>query len=147
MRVRRKYLFYALAFASAITVAGISAIDATISTLFIKDPWVFSFSCFLVGTLISLIIILVFSIPINKKETIGAKIIDPSFRKVRLLKKEEIKYHLLAGLGNSILTIGYLTLLSILGDPSSVLPFSQIVILYLILVESSHLKILQSRKR
>lgn len=136
MRVRRKYLFYALAFASAITVAGISAIDATISTLFIKDPWVFSFSCFIVGTLVSLIIILVFSIPINKKETIGAKIIDPSFRKVRLLKKEEIKYHLLAGLGNSILTIGYLTLLSILGDPSSVLPFSQIVILYLILVES-----------
>ena len=135
MRIRRKYLFYALAFASAITVAGISAIDATISTRFIKDPWAFSFSCFLVGTIISLIIILVFSIPINKKETIGAKIIDPSFKKVRLLRKEEIKYHLLAGLGNSVLTIGYLTLLSILGDPSSVLPFSQIVILYLILVE------------
>jgi len=40
------------------------------------------------------------------------------------------------GLGNAILTLGYLSLLSLLGDPSTVLPFSQIVILYLIVIES-----------
>ena len=43
---------------------------------------------------------------------------------------------MIAGLGNAILTIGYLSLLSIIGDPSTVLPFSQIVILYLIVIES-----------
>jgi DNA-binding Lrp family transcriptional regulator len=53
-----------------------------------------------------------------------------------LIRKEELKYHLLAGGGNAFLTIGYFALLSILGDPSVVLPFSQIVILYLLIVES-----------
>ena len=42
----------------------------------------------------------------------------------------------MAGIGNAALTIGYFALLSILGDPSVVLPFSQIVILYLLIFES-----------
>ena len=136
MKIRRKYLFYALAFTSAITVAGVSAIDTTISVRYIHDSWAFGLSCFLVGTIISFIIVLVLSIPIVGGKSLGSKIIDPSFKKLRLVRKEELKFHLIAGTGNSILTIGYLTLLSILGDPSTVLPFSQIVILYLIFVES-----------
>ena len=136
MKIRRKYLFYALAFTSAITVAGVSAIDTTISVRYIQDSWAFGLSCFLVGTIISFIIVLVLSIPIVGGKSLGSKIIDPSFKKLRLVRKEELKFHLIAGTGNSILTIGYLTLLSILGDPSTVLPFSQIVILYLIFVES-----------
>jgi len=135
MKIRRKYLFYALAFASAIIAAGVSAIDATISALYIPNPWAFGLSCFLVGTVVSLFIILIFSIPI-KGGSLGAKIIDPSFKRIRLVRKEEIKYHILAGAGNSVLTIGYFALLSILGDPSAVIPFSQIVILYLIIIES-----------
>jgi DNA-binding Lrp family transcriptional regulator len=47
-----------------------------------------------------------------------------------------LKFHIIAGVGNAVLTIGYLSLLTILGDPSTVLPFSQIVILYLIVIES-----------
>ena len=135
MKIRRKYLFYALAFASAIIAAGVSAIDATISALYIPNPWAFGLSCFLVGTVVSLFIILIFSIPI-KGGSLGAKIIDPSFKRIRLVRKEEIKYHILAGAGNSVLTIGYFALLSILGDPSAVIPFSQIVILYIIIIES-----------
>jgi DNA-binding Lrp family transcriptional regulator len=135
MKIRRKYLFYTLAFASAIIAAGVAAIDAVISSLYIPNALAFSFSCFLVGTLISLLIILIFSIPINGK-SLGSKIIDPSFKRLRLVRKEELKYHIPAGIGNAILTIGYLSLLSILGDPSTVLPFSQIVILYLVLIES-----------
>ena len=54
----------------------------------------------------------------------------------RILKKEEIKFHLLAGVGNAILTIGYFALLIIIKDPSVVLPFSQVVILYLVIIES-----------
>ena len=135
MKIRRKYLFYTLAFASAIIAAGVAAIDAVISSFYIPNALVFSFSCFLVGTIISLLIILIFSIPINGK-SLGSKTIDPSFKRLRLVRKEELKYHIPAGIGNAILTIGYLSLLSILGDPSTVLPFSQIVILYLVLIES-----------
>ena len=135
MKIRRKYLFYALAFTSAIIAAGVSTIDATISARYIPNPWAFGFSCFIVGIFISLIIVCIFSIPI-KGRSLGSRIIDPSFKRLRLVRKEELKYHILAAVGNSILTIGYLTLLSIFGDPSTVLPFSQIVILYLILIES-----------
>ena len=137
MKIRRKYLFYALAFTSAIISAAVASLDATISSLYITDPWAFGVSCFIVGIFISLIIILIFSIPIKNGKSIGSKIIDPSFKRIRLVRKEEIKYHILAGLGNAVLTIGYFFLLSMLGnDPSAVLPFSQIVILYLIIIES-----------
>jgi len=135
MKIRRKYLFYALAFTSAIITAGVSTIDATISARYIPNPWAFGFSCFIVGIFISLIIVCIFSIPI-KGRSLGSRIIDPSFKRLRLVRKEELKYHILAAVGNSILTIGYLTLLSMFGDPSTVLPFSQIAILYLILIES-----------
>jgi len=135
MKIRRKYLFYALAFTSAIIIAGVSTIDATISARYIPNSLAFGFSCFIVGIFISLIIVCIFSIPI-KGRSLGSRIIDPSFKRLRLVRKEELKYHILAAVGNSILTIGYLTLLSMFGDPSTVLPFSQIAILYLILIES-----------
>lgn len=136
MRIRRKYLFYALAFTSAIIAAAVSAIDVKIiNDVIVDDPWAFGVSCFFVGTIISFLIVLVFSIPLKGK-SLGSKIIDPSFKRLRLVRKEELKYHALAGLGNASLTIGYFFLLFMLGDPSTVLPFSQIVILYLILIES-----------
>jgi DNA-binding Lrp family transcriptional regulator len=135
MKIRRRYLFYSLAFASAIIASLVAAIDAVISSSYIPDPWAFSFSCFLVGIIISLLILIIFSIPI-KGNSLGSKTIDPSFKQLRLIKKAELKYQIPAGIGNAILTIGYLSLLSILGDPSTVLPFSQIVILYLVFIES-----------
>ena len=135
MKIRKKYLFYVLAFTSAIIAAGVSAIDATISRRYIPDAWAFGFSCFIVGIVISLILVLFFSIPFKGK-SLGSRFIDPSFKRIRLVRMEELKYHSLAGLGNAILTVGYLSLLSLLGDPSTVLPFSQIVILYLVVIES-----------
>ena len=137
MTIRKKYLFYALAFTSAIISAAVASLDATISSLYITDPWAFGVSCFIVGIFISLLILLIFSIPVKKGKSLGSKIIDPSFKRIRLVRKEEIKYHVLAGFGNAVLTIGYFFLLSMLGnDPSAALPFSQIVILYLVIMES-----------
>lgn len=135
MIIRKKYLFYILAFASAIIAAGVSAIDSTVTALYIPNPWALGYACFLVGILVSLILLLFLSIPIRGK-SIGARFFDPSFRRIRLIRKEELKYHIMAGIGNAALTIGYFALLSILGDPSVVLPFSQIVILYLLIFES-----------
>ncbi|MBU0498274.1 MAG: Lrp/AsnC ligand binding domain-containing protein [Candidatus Thermoplasmatota archaeon] len=135
MIIRKKYLFYILAFASSIIAAGVSALDTVVTQLYIPDPWALGFACFLVGIPITLILVLFFSIPIKNK-SLGAHLIDPSFKRIRLIKKQELSYHLFAGLGNAILTIGYFALLSTIGDPSVVLPFTQIAILYLIVFES-----------
>ena len=135
MRIRRKYLFYTLAFTSAIIGAVMATVDAIISTNFITDPWSLGLACFLIGVPISVGLTCIFSIPIGPK-SLGARFIDPSFHRIRLLTKQEVKYHILAGIGNSTLTIGYFFVLSIFDDPSVVLPFSQVAILYLLIVES-----------
>ncbi len=135
MIIRKKYLFYILAFASSIIAAGVSALDTVVTQLYIPDPWALGFACFLVGIPITLILVLFFSIPI-KNRSLGSHLIDPSFKRIRLIKKQELGYHVFAGLGNAILTIGYFALLSTIGDPSVVLPFTQIAILYLIVFES-----------
>jgi DNA-binding Lrp family transcriptional regulator len=110
-------------------------IDTTIRVKFIQNPYAFGIACFLVGTFITLLIALFLSIRVKGK-SLGGKFIDPSFDRIRLIKKEELKYHIVAGFGNSLLTLGYFILLTILEDPSVVLPFSQIVILYLLFTES-----------
>ena len=136
MKIRKKYLFYVLAFSSSITAAIISAIDAYIHKSFIPNPLALGFAFFIVGVIISLLIILVLSLPIKGK-SLGNRLIDPSFKRIRLVKKEELKYHILAGFGNTLLTISYVFMISLFeGDPSTVLPFSQIAILYLVVIES-----------
>ena len=67
MKIRRKYLFYALAFASAIITALVVSIDTVISELYIPNPAAFGLSCFLVGTLVTVIIALVFSAAMTSK--------------------------------------------------------------------------------
>lgn len=134
MKIRRKYLFYVLAFTSSIIAALISGIDAILN-LYLRNPWVIGLSIFFMGVIISFIFTLFLSIP-YKGRSLGARTIDPLFTRIRFIKKEEIKYHLLAGAGNALLTIGYFALLSIIIDPSIVLPFAQVAILYLVIIES-----------
>lgn len=134
MKIRKKYLFYVLAFSSSIIAALLSGIDVILEQ-YLKSPWVLGLSIFYFGVLMSLIFSLILSIQ-YKGKSLGARTIDPTFKKVRLIKKEEIKFQLLAGAGNAILTIGYFALLIIIKDPSVVLPFSQVVILYLVIIES-----------
>jgi len=135
MRIRKRYLFYILAFSSAIIAAINSGVDATVSTLYIKDIWALGLAIFLVGIPVSILFALFFSIPLKKK-SVGAKIVDPSFKRLRLIKKEELPLQILAALGNALYTVGYFALFSIVGDPSIVLPFTQAVILYLVAIES-----------
>lgn len=135
MKIRQKYLFYILAFSSAIIAAASSSLDAVATALYIPNALAFGLACFLVGIVITLFFAVVLSIHVGEK-SLGSRFIDPSFKHIRLIKKEEFKYHTMAGLGNAVFTVSYFALLSILGDPSVVLPFSQIVILYLLAVES-----------
>lgn len=139
MNIPRKYLFYLLVLTSSILYAIISGIDATVNTLFITDPFILGFSIFFIGIFISILFAGILSIPIKGK-SIGNRYFDPSFINIRLIQKKEIKYHILAAIGNTIYTIGYFSLFTLLDDPSVVLPFTQIVILYLIIIESCNEK-------
>ncbi|KYK31919.1 MAG: hypothetical protein AYK22_07620 [Thermoplasmatales archaeon SG8-52-3] len=134
MKIRKKYLLYVLAFSSAILAALLSGIDVVIGQ-FLKNPLILGLSIFYFGFLMAIIFTGFFSIS-YKGKSIGERTIDPSFKKIRFPKKVEIKYHILSGAGNAIFTIGYFWLLILIKDPSLVLPFSQVVILYLVIIES-----------
>ncbi len=135
IKIRKRYLFFILAFSSACISAIVSGVDA-ISQIYIPDPWALGIVCFIFGVIISLSFSIIFSLP-YKGKSLGARSIDPAFNRIRLIKKEELKYHLIAGFGNSVLTIGYFILLSLMmGDISVVLPFTQMTILYLVITES-----------
>jgi DNA-binding Lrp family transcriptional regulator len=137
MIIRKKYLFYVLAITSSFIAAAVTAVDSFVGgqPAFKFDPWAFAFSLFFVGALITLLISIVLSIPV-KGRSIGARLLDPSFHSLRLIQKSEIKNHLIAGLMNAINTVGYCAIVSQVQDPSVILSFSQIVILYLLLMES-----------
>ncbi|MEA2053865.1 MAG: Lrp/AsnC ligand binding domain-containing protein [Candidatus Thermoplasmatota archaeon] len=132
--IRKKYLFYTLLIISSLIATVTTSIDSIISCFYIKNPWIFGMSIFFVGVIITILLSIFLSIPFGAK-SIGSRI-DPSFRRVRLIKKEEIGYHVMAGIGNTVTTLGYLYILSVFVDPSAVLPFFQVVILYLLIVES-----------
>ena len=137
MIIRKKYLFYVLAITSSFIAAAVTGIDVFVGgqPAFKYDAWSFAFSIFFVGAIVTLLISLLLSVPF-KGISIGAKILDPSFKKVRMVQKSEMKYHLIAGLMNAINTVGYCAIVSMVQDPSVILSFSQIVILYLLLMES-----------
>ncbi len=134
IRIRKKYLFYVLLIISSIIAAAGTSVDSIISYFYIKNPWVFGVSIFFVGVFVTFFLSLFLSIPVGGK-SIGSKI-DPSFKRVRLIKKEEVGYHIMAGMGNAVTSLGYFYVVSAFVDPSAVLPFFQVVILYLLIVES-----------
>ncbi len=134
LRIRKKYLFYVLVVTSSVLGAVTASLDSVISRFHVTDSWVFGVSAMLVGTLVTVAIAALLSLPWGKR-SLGARI-DPSFRRLRLVRRHELGYHLLAGAGNAVTTLGYFYVVSVFLDPSTVLPFFQIVILYLLLVES-----------
>ena len=103
MIIRKKYLFYVLAITSSFIAAAVTGIDSYVGSLpvFKYDPWAFAFALFFIGTIITLLITLVLSIKI-KGESLGARILDPSFKRIRIVHKNEMKYHFIAGLVNAI---------------------------------------------
>lgn len=135
MRIGKKYLLYALVITSSFISAAVTTLDSYISSSFIKNAWAFGFAIFFVGFFATLILSVILSVT-YKRKSLGSRFIDPSFKRLRFIKKKELKYHLIAGFMNAANTIGYCILISLVYDPSVLLSFSQIVILYLLLVES-----------
>lgn len=137
MNIPKKHLFYVLAISSAFIAAAVTGLDSFIGgqSAFKTDPWAYAFAIFFVGAIVTLLISLFFSIRLNSK-SIGATVLDPSFHRVRFIQKSELKSHLVAGIMNAVNTVGYCAIVSTIQDPSVILSFSQVVILYLLLMES-----------
>ena len=136
IRIRKKYLFYVLGISSALVGAVGTTVDTYTST-FIKNPWALCMAVFFMGAIITTFLTAFLSIPIKGK-SIGS-IIEPSFSGIRLIKKEEVKYQIAAGIGNSIATLAYFYIIWSYHNPftpATILAFSQIVIIYLLAIES-----------
>ena len=134
MRIRKKYLFYVLALLSSLIGAAVTVIDTYISVKYEFNPWSLCLAIFIAGLVITFLLCILLSIPFGGK-SVGARI-DPSFKRLRLLKKQELKFHVLAGLGNAVATVAYFFIISIYREPSTILAFFEVVILYLLLMES-----------
>ncbi len=134
LRIRKKYLFYVLLLVSSVLGAISASLDGIISHLYIENSWVFGMAVMVAGIPVTLTIAGVLSLP-WKGRSLGARV-DPSFRRLRMLRRHELGYHVLAGLGNTVVTLSHFYLVSVFVDPSTVLPFFQIVILYLLVAES-----------
>jgi hypothetical protein len=141
MLLRKRHLFFTLVLVSSFIAAIVAAIDSSIindySKLYSpeKIPWLFSFSTFFIGLVITFFFCVVFSFSIHGR-SVGSRVLDPSFQRLRFMHKSELVYHMLAGFGNAATTVGYFAVLSLLVDPSMILPFKQVVILYLLFGES-----------
>jgi DNA-binding Lrp family transcriptional regulator len=137
LSIPKKHLLYVLAITSSFIAAAVTGLDSYVGgqSPFKTDPWAFALAIFFVGAIVTLLISLLLSLPFKGK-SIGARVLDPSFRRIRMIQKSEVKNHLAAGLMNAINTVGYCAVVSQVQDPSVILAFSQIVILYLLLMES-----------
>jgi DNA-binding Lrp family transcriptional regulator len=137
MILPKKHLFYILILSSSFISAAVTGIDSFVGgqPVFRTDPWAFAFSLFFVGAIVTLLITAVLSLP-YKGRNLGAASLDPSFPRLRFIQKSELKFHLAAGLMNAVNTVGYCAIVSTVQDPSVILSFSQVVILYLLLMES-----------
>jgi len=131
--MRKRSLFYSLLFTAAVLDAIVAIFDAKTMSL-IKDPFAFADAFFIVAMLVCLLLVLFFSTG-TRKRSIGS-FIDPAFKRIRMVKRKELPYHILAGIGNATNTIAYFSLFFFFTDPSSVLPFFQVVLLYLMLIEA-----------
>ncbi len=130
--MRKKALFYTLCIMCAILSTLIVIIDS-IASVYVDDIWVYGNISFIAGTIISFIISLFFCLPLNGRP-IG-KYIDPNFYMIKLPDKKQLSLYVLMSIGNAISTVGYFYIISATMDPSAILPFMQLVVIYLVLGE------------
>ena len=130
--LRRKYLFYTLALLSGIFTSLMVATDVWITVRVVPNPYVFALCSFMVGSIVHVLILIIATAKMNRKKFIGT-VLDPNFLGFFIPKNGLLKHLILAGLGNAISTISYVYVVALTQDPSSVLPFTNLVTAYLII--------------
>ena len=130
--MRKKALFYILCFLSAFLSSVVVVIDI-IGEVLAPDIWIYANLSFVLGTFISFVVVLILLIP-YKGSPIG-KFVDPNFAGFVLIRRDVLKYFLIMAIGNAISSLGYFYMLYAFPDPSAMLPFMQLSIVYLVLGE------------
>jgi drug/metabolite transporter (DMT)-like permease len=127
-------VFYFLAIGSGVMRTFSVAFDIVALNTIIADPLAFGFMSQWTSFLVTISLLLVLSIPLGKgggRRPIGYKL-DPDFGRARVLPKRPSIYLLIAGSFAGISTFFYYYLASNT-DASVVLPYGQLVIVYLLI--------------
>jgi uncharacterized membrane protein len=127
-------VFYSLAIGSGIMRAFSVSFDIVALNTVIADPLAFGFMSQWMSFLVTLSLVLFLSIPGGRKGTrraLGYNL-DPDFGRVQVLPKRPTAYLLIAGSLAGVSTFFYYYLASIT-DASVVLPYGQLVIVYLLI--------------
>ena len=139
-KVRNKSTFYLLALTSGIITSIYVVLDDLVNLELIKDPYIFGAFEMVVGIVVSLLFVVILLIPFRKREE-GKKrfklgyLFDRNFQGIRFPKGKIGLYTLLAGLFATGTTILYFYLLRTNGS-SVIMPFSQFVLIYLLIGEA-----------
>lgn len=135
--IRKKSVFYLLAVGSGIITSVWVILDA-IGNYHIKDPYIFGSFEMVVGLIASIIVVGLFHLPMPSKQ--GSKInlgyyFDPDFQYLQLPTGKTGLYTFLAGIFATGNTVFYFVLLERF-DTSIIMPFSQFVLVYLLIADS-----------
>ncbi|MFX1297158.1 MAG: EamA family transporter [Promethearchaeota archaeon] len=132
--ISRKIKIIILPLISAVFTAVYVAMDKYYLSIISPDPYAYCFLSMWIGLIATTLFMVVMRIPFRKKQLIGTYI-DPNFQGFIVPKGKLLLLLLIAGLSSAISTITYFYIVGV-SSPSLVLPFTQIVIVYLIVSES-----------
>ncbi|MBD3406856.1 MAG: hypothetical protein GF411_12135 [Candidatus Lokiarchaeota archaeon] len=127
-------IFYILAIGSGVMRTFSVAFDVVALNTMFSDPLAFGFVSQWVSILVTFFLVLVLSFPkkVNgKKRSLGFSV-DPDFGRISLLPRKPMLYIILAGIFAGISTYSYYLLVGA-SDASTMLPYGQLVIIYLLL--------------
>ncbi|MHA1131404.1 MAG: EamA family transporter [Candidatus Helarchaeota archaeon] len=133
-RFSRKFKIAILPLISAVLMAMYVGMDTYYLNEISSDPYAYSFLSMSIGLITVVIFMFVMRIPLKNSHFIGSYI-DPNYHGFLIPKGKLLLLLLIAGLSSAVSTLTYFYLVGV-SSPSLILPFSQIVIVYLILYES-----------
>ncbi len=131
---RTRTAFYLLALASGVFLAFSVFSDIFVYKVFLPHPIAFALAAQWMGFLFTLAVILVLSIPTNRarRRSLGTRF-DRSFYHLTIPSRKVVFSILLAGVFAGIATFAYYLVTGSSGDVSTVLPFAQFSIIYLMI--------------
>lgn len=132
--ITRRFKLIILPLIAAILIAVYVAMDKYYLSEISPDPYAYSFLSMTIGLLSTVIFMLILRIPLPKKTLIGSYI-DPNYNGFVIPKGKLLLLLIIAGLSSAVSTLTYFIVVGE-SSPSLVLPFMQLLIIYLILVES-----------
>ena len=130
-----RFKFVTLCILSGLFTALFVAMDVYYQGTILSDPIVYGFLTEVIGLAITFLIMLFLVVPYKKKPV--GKFLDPTFKKFIIPRGKLLYYLMGAGLSAAFSTLAYFALTAIT-DPSTVIPFSKLVIVYLLVAELLH---------